>query len=223
MLTALCSLRVGWSCITSELCLSFPGCCSSQLGIQCVVSLELPNQEEVKGNKWRQRTSWSYSSNDSGQTGEGYGNGNYRNLNTPFSFFLPNTEPLHVLSSTCRNQAPWSCPSLLAKGKITLHLKQSRKENSRKGKRSISSFMFSVGRRSKRCYQTKNWGNLLGKRLFKQSLEIWILLEETCSNSCFIAYFIFERAKRACQGCGRRFTVMTWSRGKSGFFLWMTG
>lgn len=47
--------------------------------------------------------------------------------------------------------------------------------------------------------------------------------KKTCSNSCFIAYFVSERTKRVCQGCGRRFTVMTGSRGKSGFFLWMTG
>lgn len=43
------------------------------------------------------------------------------------------------------------------------------------------------------------------------------------SSSCFIAYFVSERAERACQGCRWRFTVTTWSRGKSGIFLWVTG
>lgn len=148
MLTALRSLRVGWSCGISELYPSFLGCCNSQLGIQCMVPLELPKQE-VKGNRWRQGTSCSYSNNGSGQTGQdlilAVG------ITEIWTNLLASSYPiLYVFSSTWRNQAPWSWPSLLAKGKITLLLKQSRKENSSKGKWSISSFMFSIGRRSKR-------------------------------------------------------------------------
>lgn len=172
--------------VTPNLCLNLLGCGSSQFGTQHAVSLELPNQEKVKENRWRQRTSWrkvpemvgwgkapffrqikspvggrqtscfssptvplaltwsfsgnstckgtdsSYSSNGSGQSGQGYGDGNYRNMNTTFSFFLPTTNP-------CMGSAPqgatWLCgpaPAHSLQGKIMLQLKKSRKENSKK-------------------------------------------------------------------------------------------
>lgn len=182
------------------------------------------------GNSTCKGTDSSYSSNGSGQSGQGYGDGNYRNMNTTFSFFLPTTNP-------CMGSAPqgatWLCgpaPAHSLQGKIMLQLKQSRKENSKK--RKVKHFLLYVQCSEKKKINeisNKGPGESAGRKTLQtitrnlNSARRRKKKKKTCSNSCFIAYFVSERTKRVCQGCGRRFTVMTGSRGKSGFFLWMTG